>query len=261
MWTIHKAAFFPSPVRICGVSLMPPTVGHYAILEAIESPFLCGGNAKAGDLLGTVALLSVSHKTAAELVRRPARWGWRQRALAWRMRRKRLTLEDETRRLSRWMAECVWFPERFKDPATEKPSFPSSVPHANKLVWILTEHFPKADVLAMNIIEAHCYALSRAEMVGNQFETLQEYQQVWLPEGYAYHPTEYPEINAAKEAVTRAGLLMKDAGDAMNAAKVSGDDKKIEAAKDMMTAARAENNKATEAYKTACLNAGGGPYA
>jgi hypothetical protein len=202
MWSIHKAALFPSVVRICGTPLNPPTVGHYAILEMMESPFLYSGKASIGDLCGTVALLKCDHVKAAWLVKNPARWGWRQWLVGRRMRRARLDLAEECQRLARWLGECVWFPERFKEP-TDKPPFPSAVPHSVKLLWILTEHYTEREVMSMSIIKAHALSLARAEMNGNQYETEKEYRELGIPEEYAYHPEDFPEIKAAIDEQNR----------------------------------------------------------
>lgn len=203
MWTLHKAALFPSRVRVCGVLLDPPTVGHYALLEAMESPFLFGGQVGVGDLLGTVILFSVSPARAAWLVSHPIIFGLRQRALAWRMRRLRLWFKDEVKKAERWIGECIWTPDRFETEGESKP-YPSAVPHGIKLLWILTEHYSEKEVLNMSIIKAQCLALARAEMNGNQYETLAEYRQQMLPEDYAYHREDYPAISGAIKALNNS---------------------------------------------------------
>jgi hypothetical protein len=276
MWTLHKAALFPSVKRICGVPLNPPTVGHYAILETMESPFLYGGTALSGDLIGCVVLLSMNHARASRLIRHPILFGFLQWVFAWRMRRKGLTFEGESARLSRWISECTWFPERFVEPGTP-PSFPSASPHAIRLLWILTEHFTEKEVLAMSIIKAHALALARAESNGNQYETKQEYFAQGLPEGYAYHKEDYPEIATAIKAIEAAGKEYRTAAQEINdTAKRYNDSIKAKPkneaehtallkayhdAQPIFEAAQAKVNEANEQYQKACIEAGGGIHA
>jgi hypothetical protein len=71
MWTAHKIGLFPSPVRVCGFTLMPPTVGQYQILEHLESPYLGGGRALASELYTAVLICWAPRWLGLFLVRHP----------------------------------------------------------------------------------------------------------------------------------------------------------------------------------------------
>jgi hypothetical protein len=72
MWTAHKIALFPQPERICGLDLMPPTVGQYQILEHLESPYTCGGLPSLDELAGAAIVCRLPAALSLWCIRR--RW-------------------------------------------------------------------------------------------------------------------------------------------------------------------------------------------
>ena len=85
-------------------------------------------------------------------------------------------------------------PERFKEQGEKSGNNPCT-PYSYRLAYMLLDRFTEREILRMPLPKAHLYVLARAESGGSQFETLDEYQANGLPEGYAYHPKDFPEID------------------------------------------------------------------
>jgi len=194
LWTAHKIALFPARYRVGGQTLMPLTVGHFLVLEHLESPYVCGGPAMPHDLATALLVCSVPWRVAAWIIRRP-----RLLKLALWLVFRRMGVIDwkpESVKFGRWISDCTWMPERFKQEG-EKNGFPPCSPYAYRLAYMLMDRFSEREIMAMPMPKAHLYALARAESQGAQFERLDEYRENGLPEGYAYHPKDYPEIEQA----------------------------------------------------------------
>jgi len=194
MWTAHKIALFPAPVRFCGVTVLPVTVGQFRILEHLESPYTCGGLAMPSDLTAAVVICSLPGRVGEWCVRRVWPFKVLQGIASLKARLARVDWKAESVRFGRWMKECSWMPERFKE-ENEKAGFTPSCPYSYRVAYMLMDRFTERQILGMPMPKAHLYALARAESQGAQFETLDEYRANGLPEGYAYHPKDYPEID------------------------------------------------------------------
>jgi len=192
LWTAHKIALFPAPVEIGKHRLMPLTLGQFLVLEHLESPYVSGGVALPHDLATALLVCSLPWRLAAWVIRRRRLFSlvlWLTFRRMWRM-----DWQAESVRFGRWVHECTWMPERFREEG-EKSGFPPCSPYAYRLAYMLMDRFTEREIMAMPMPKAHLYALARAESQGAQFERLDEYRANGLPEGYAYHPKDFPDID------------------------------------------------------------------
>ena len=198
MWTAHKIALFPAPVRVYGVRLMPPTLGQFMTLEHLESPYVNAGIAMPDDLILAVLVCAVPYWVGVRIIRSKRLCRWACRFIAWRARR--VKWQAESRTFARWLHECTWQPERIVA-EDEKAGWPACAPYAYRVAYSLMDRFTERELMRMPMPKVGLYMLAKAEAAGNQFGTLAEWKRVpnplggvGLPEGYAYHYEDYPEI-------------------------------------------------------------------
>ena len=55
---LRNAAFVPVPESVCGIECSPMTLGHLATLQAVGSPFVCGGAPSWQDVLAFFCVVS-----------------------------------------------------------------------------------------------------------------------------------------------------------------------------------------------------------
>lgn len=120
----HTAAWFPSRVEIAGRRLMPPTLGHWRLLECVGSPFACGGRAADADTALALAILSRPWRRAWRMLRSPLR-----RALAVARRAD----AADALALSAWLDEAWWQPERYVKDGERRTSFAPCTPCSVRL--------------------------------------------------------------------------------------------------------------------------------
>lgn len=209
MWTLQKIALFPSPVKVCGVRLMPLTVGQLMLLEHFENPYLVGGMTSEAQLVMAVLTCRLPFGLMRWLVGHPVLLGFACGWVRGRMVRGGMRWTEEGRAFRRWIHECTWTPDRFRREG-EPPPKPTGVPASYRIMAALLGKFRKAEILAMPMPEANLHALAASANSGAEYETPEEYSMMklpvapdGLPEGYAYHEEDYPEIQAFMEAQRR----------------------------------------------------------
>lgn len=226
MWTAHKIGLFPAPVKVCGMTLMPPTVGQYQILEHLESPYLGGEPALVTELYTAVLICRAPRWLGLFLVRHPLLLGtclyfmatgwagllfitrspkWIQpllRAVAVRLQRGRPEWTEEHKTFHRWMQECTWLPEPFRDEGEKRPGA-SGIPSSYRMQDGLLGKFTLRQILAMPMPEANLRLLAQSANASRRYETPEEYAQMGYPEGYAYHEEDFPVLNETRAEVER----------------------------------------------------------
>jgi len=194
IWTAHKIALFPTPVKVCGVTLHPPTVGHFQILEHLENPYTCGGDATLEQLLSAVLVCQRSFSRGVRMIRSPIILALRMKWLALRMYRMKLEWKAESTRFRRFIDECSWVPERFKD-EHEKMMLPNGIPTSYRIIdCLLSCGFRDAEILDMPLPKANLHILAHSANKGSEYESLDDYKASGFPEGYAYHPEDWPTV-------------------------------------------------------------------
>ena len=116
----HTAAWFPARVRIAGVRLAPPTLGHWRLLECAGSPFALGGPATPAATALALAVLS-----------RPWRKARRMLASEWRRAYALASVRPspaDAADLRDWLAECWNGPERYVRDGEGRPSEEAAPP-------------------------------------------------------------------------------------------------------------------------------------
>jgi hypothetical protein len=214
MWTAHKIALFPNPVTVCGVELHPPTVGHYQILEHIENSYTCGGLESPEQLIVAVLVCSMRPRRrflfwrvsgfdrAMLMIRVPELIKLRAWVVGLRMRRLGLDWKAESKRFRRFIDECSWVPERFKDITEKSSGMPNGVPSSYRIMNpLLKLGFSIDAIRGMSLPEANLHILAESANKGSEYESLEDYQAMGFPEGYAYHEEDYPHIKKMMEAI------------------------------------------------------------
>ena len=172
----HIAAWFPARVKIAGVRLSPPTLGHWRLLEAAGSPFAVGGEANVADVRAALAVLTLPWRKASRLLPRQRRFALR---CAWKG--GRATIAD-ARALEEWLG-CVWrTPERYvKDGEASGDGFPPCcglavryAMRANRLSLIRLFPFGARNVWDLPVPFVLWGCVAAAELDGAEFEAEEE---------------------------------------------------------------------------------------
>jgi hypothetical protein len=211
---------------------MPPTVGQYQILEHLESPYLGGGRALASELYTAVLICWAPRWLGLFLVRHPkclgtciyfmaAGWAgllhvvaqprWLRPISRWleaRVGRRRVEWVDEHQRFFRWMQECTWVPEPFRDENDPKPEA-AGIPTSYRMQDGLIGKFTLREVLAMSMPEANLRLLAASANSGRKYETPEEYAKNAYPEGFAYHEEDFPTLVTTISEISRIAVGRK----------------------------------------------------
>ena len=244
MWTAQKIALFPTPVKVCGVTLLPPSVGALRVLEHLESPFVSGGQITAPDVYGAVAVCAWSYRRAVWSITKRAPFAWAIYRIGKRVRKLRLAWQDEAEKLRRFIHECCWVPERFKEEG-EPQKGPNGVPASYRIVDCLLGKFTEREILNMPMPKANLYILAGSANKGSEFEALEQYIANGLPEAFAYHEEDFPDI---REAMDRNGKAQAAFASAYKAYQENRNAETVAAAK----AAQDEAKAAAEHLKETC---------
>jgi hypothetical protein len=200
MWTAHKIAMFPTPVKVCGVSLLPPSVGAFKILEHLENPYTCGGLETVESLFCAVLVCKYGYARSMRMIRNPVILALRMKWLAFRVRRLRLDWKKESVKFRRFVDECSWVPTRFVKDGEEHP-LPNGVPMSYRIEDLIPSRYTESQIMDMPMPKANLHILAHSANKGSEYESAEDYQQAGYPEGYAYHEEDWPAVTEMMEAI------------------------------------------------------------
>lgn len=183
----HKAVWFPAwHCRILHLRLsLAPTLGQLRLLEAVNSPFIMGGDVAAADCAVALCILARPWRQMRRALGRESRWlRWRLIWLAWRLRRP-ARLASATRALAELINEALWMPEVFTRAGTNTERQPPAsglalrlALRANELnlVALAPERRPRS-VWDLGIAAILACCTADAEQHGSEYLTRKEQEQ------------------------------------------------------------------------------------
>jgi len=194
----HVHAVFARAFPILGVRLLPLRLGHWRLLEALESPFVfqlrkgAVESASGRDLVLAVAVCSRSYRAARRLLLSPARlavlsW-W------WGVRHAKRDMLEEARYFREYFAAWTAYPTRHAGENERSSAMPTAV----RLAWLISTRMPVAAAWEFPAIEAMEFCAVEDERKGGRFLTASERLDIerraaleariasgWLPPGVA----------------------------------------------------------------------------
>jgi hypothetical protein len=174
MFECHANAFFIRPGRVLGRKLQHFTPAHLFLLEAIKSPFVCGGPWELNDLIYGVLICSHDGKKARRFLDSPAYtnafcyvWGI---LCGW----KRANIFAEGLAFIKYVNTYMQAPSMLR--RENEISKGSAFPYSIAIVWTLMERMPEEKAWALPMPLALAYVGKNAEQNGTEFmtETLKE---------------------------------------------------------------------------------------
>jgi hypothetical protein len=185
IWTMHRAALFPSPVTIAGVRLWPPTVRQWSLLEAIACPYATGGGVGPGDVATVVLICWLPYWIGRRAIRH--RWFLRTAAYLLGRRARDTAWEDLHEELHNWLGQCLWQPDRFpREGEKAGLGFPVSTPFSVRLALRCAQRMPLREAWRLSLPMAQLYSVALSENEGGEYITMSEYQELGLPEAVQY---------------------------------------------------------------------------
>jgi len=164
----HVNAVFGRAFPVMGVRLLPLRLGHWRLLEILDSPFVYRAPdgiepASARDLIVAVAICSRSYRDARWLLRHPA-------ALAvlawwWGVRHARLDLAQECHYFREYFGAWTAYPQRRK----VEGEHPSAMPTSVRLAWLVSTRMAIARAWEFPAIEAMEFLAIEDEKSGGRF--------------------------------------------------------------------------------------------
>lgn len=168
-------ALFPGAVKIGGVSLMPPTLGQWLMLEAAGSPFAVGGDASPSDARVALAVLSAPWRES----RRAAMAG---ELAVWAAAKAPKASRRDVADISEWFG-LVWaMPEQYReDGAADGPGWEPCVGAAYRYAVRATRLNLTAltlrrveSVWDLTVPEVLVGCVAAAELDGAEFESAED---------------------------------------------------------------------------------------
>lgn len=179
----HKAVWFPTPSRVAGLRLMPPTLGQIRLLEAVSSPFLVGGQ-----------VMPLDSAIALHILRTPWRFcRWQLchtglfAALAHLLLlRRAVRAESATAEISACIEAALWEPEHYIQDGSTAPAFRPATGYAVRLA-LRTARLPLSSlchsgswrcVWDVPVFAAIAYCIAQAEASGSEYQDREERDQI-----------------------------------------------------------------------------------
>ena len=101
----HKAVWFPSPVKVAGLQLMPPTIGQIRLLDAVSSPFLVGGEAVPLDVAIALHILRTPWRRCRWQLTRPSLFAFLAQLL---LLRRAVRAESSVSEIADFVVAALW---------------------------------------------------------------------------------------------------------------------------------------------------------
>ena len=179
----HKAVWFPTPSRVAGLRLMPPTIGQIRLLEAVSSPFLVGGE-----------VMPLDSAIALRILRTPwrlCRWqlihtGLFATLAQLLLLRRAVRAESATAEISAYIEAALWEPEHYIQDGSTAPAFRPATGYAVRLA-LRTARLPLAAlchtrswrcVWDVPVPAAIAYCIAQAEASGSEYQDREERDQI-----------------------------------------------------------------------------------
>lgn len=159
---ILNAISKPCPI-VMGLRLVPFSVGHALLLHRMGSPFVCGGNPSAQDLVEVAVVCSQPIYESVKTMRSWLRW------LPLRIMRQKVKQADllkESKAVQQWIEDQSDCPEVLRSPESRKRSVTMPWPE-RILVGLVNIGFNETTVINMPVIDAERLFLTHAEMHGH----------------------------------------------------------------------------------------------
>ena len=179
----HKAVWFPTPSRVAGIRLMPPTLGQIRLLEAVSSPFLVGGEA-----------VPLDSAIALHILRTPwrlCRWQLTHTGLFSTLAqllllRRAVRAESAAAAISAFIEAALWEPEHYIQDGSTAPAFRPATGYAVRLA-LRTARIPLLTlchsgswrcVWDVPVTAAIAYCIAQAEASGSEYQDRAERDQI-----------------------------------------------------------------------------------
>jgi len=187
----HKAVWFPSPVRVAGIRLMPPTLGQIRLLEAVSSPFLVGGEAVPLDSAIALHILRTPWRLCRWQLTHPSLFA----ALAqFLLLRRAVRSESAAASISAFIVAALWEPEQYIQDGAAAPAFNPATGYAVRLALraarlplasLCHTHTPTHPhtsswrcVWDVPVPAAIAYCIAQAEASGTEYQDRAERDQI-----------------------------------------------------------------------------------
>lgn len=177
MYPCHQAMWMIKPGTVLRKRLKDFSVGHAFLLEAIESPFILGGNATLSDLATAVLICSLPFKKACQYLMSPLnkilrdvqRWAWW--CSLWR-----LDLANEMDAFKTYISAYHDMPDAYRKRGQKR--YRSALPESVRVAWCLMERMSEYDAWNCPMSRALTYFTAQAEYNGQEFVTEEEHKKV-----------------------------------------------------------------------------------
>lgn len=168
MFPCHQAAWLIAPGKVLRKKLQDFSVGHAFLLEAMESPFIVGGNIGFDDLVVAALLCSLPFRKANRFLLLPPsliskkvmRWGWICRMFGF-------DLSVEAKKMQDYVSAYMEMPEVWQE--KNKPGKKSAMPFTIRLVWCLMTKMTEDEAWNCPMSRALAYYSAEAEHNGTEF--------------------------------------------------------------------------------------------
>jgi hypothetical protein len=138
----HKAVWFPTPSRVAGLRLMPPTIGQIRLLEAVSSPFLVGGEAVPLDVAIALHILRTPWRFCRWQLCHTGLFAALAHLL---LLRRAVRAESAAAAISAFIDASLWEPERYIQDGSTAPAFRPATGYAVRLA-LRTARLPLASL-------------------------------------------------------------------------------------------------------------------
>jgi len=167
MFDFHQSIWLMKPLSVMGRHLHDLTVGHVFLLEAMDSPFFCGGILHEEDVLVASLICTMSFDEAKaimmdtkRLVKKCEWWGFFCRI-------KGIKIEDEVPKLRDYITSYTAFAEPWVD--KDKPVKKSAIPFSVRLAWLLMDRMSEHEAWNLPMCRAMAYYEAFCEANGVEF--------------------------------------------------------------------------------------------
>jgi hypothetical protein len=173
MYPCHQAMWLIRPGKVLRKKLQDFTLGHAFLLEALESPFMVGGQVGLGDLAVAVLVCSKTFAKAREfLMLPPPLLIKKAQRLGWLCRLRGVKLDHEMSEFREYMSAYVDTPEPWKKKG--QSSNDSCLPLSVRIVWCLMERMSEEEAWNCPMSRAFGYYTANAEHNGQEFMSEKE---------------------------------------------------------------------------------------
>ena len=186
----HKAVWFPSPVKVAGLQLMPPTIGQIRLLDAVSSPFLVGGEAVPLDVAIALHILRTPWRRCRWQLTHPSLFAFLAQLI---LLRRAVRAESSVSEIADFVVAALWEPEQYIKDGAAAPAFAPATGYAVRLA-LRTARLPLASlchagawrcVWDVPVPAAIAYCVAQAEATGTEYQDRAERDQISATERQA----------------------------------------------------------------------------